>query len=69
MPPEPSPSVRVLIVDDEPLARRAIREVRRKGDGALCILSNGVEIPVSRRYRKALLGEFGDGVRYRDGEA
>lgn len=27
MPPEPSAPVRVLIVDDEPLARRAIREV------------------------------------------
>jgi hypothetical protein len=41
------------------VARHAIRRVRRTASGLLCVLANGLEVPVSRRRQKALLDEFG----------
>lgn len=38
--------------------------VRRRGDGAVCELSDGTEVPVSRRRRTEILARFGDGARY-----
>lgn len=43
---------------------RHVRGVRRRGDGAVCQLSDGREVPVSRRRRPDVLARFGEGVRY-----
>lgn len=43
---------------------RHVRGVRRSGDGAVCLLSDGREIPVSRRRKAEVLARFGDGARY-----
>lgn len=43
---------------------RHVRGVRRSGDGAVCILSDGREIPVSRRRKAEVLARFGDGARF-----
>ena len=43
---------------------RHVRCVRRRGDGAVCELSDGREIPVSRRRKSDALARFGDGVRF-----
>lgn len=43
---------------------RHVRGVRRRGDGAVCLLSDGREVPVSRRRRPDVLARFGEGVRY-----
>jgi hypothetical protein len=44
-------------------ARHIIR-VRGKGDGAVCELSNGLEVPVSRRRKADMLERFGNTARY-----
>jgi DNA-binding LytR/AlgR family response regulator len=38
--------------------------VRRTGQGAVCLMSDGRQVPVSRRRRADVLARFGDGVRY-----
>jgi hypothetical protein len=43
---------------------RHVRGIRRRGDGAVCELSDGREVPVSRRRRPDVLARFGSGVRY-----
>jgi DNA-binding LytR/AlgR family response regulator len=43
---------------------RHVRSVRRRGEGAVCELSNGREVPVSRRRKTDVLVRFGDGTRY-----
>jgi DNA-binding LytR/AlgR family response regulator len=43
---------------------RHVRSVRRRGDGAVCELSDGREVPVSRRRKADALARFGDGARY-----
>ena len=37
---------------------------RRSGDAALCELSDGREVPVSRRRKAEVLTRFGDSARY-----
>jgi hypothetical protein len=39
--------------------------VRRTASGAVCLMSDGREVPVSRRRRNDVIARFGDGVRYR----
>lgn len=39
--------------------------VRRTPAGAVCLMSDGREVPVSRRRRAEVLARFGDGARYR----
>ena len=41
-----------------------VRTVRRKADGLVCQLSDGREIPVSRRRKADVLARFGDAARY-----
>lgn len=41
-----------------------VRGVRRSGDAALCELSDGREVPVSRRRKAEVLARFGDSARY-----
>ena len=43
---------------------RHVRCVRRRADGLFCQLSDGREIPVSRRRRADVLARFGDAARY-----
>jgi hypothetical protein len=43
---------------------RYIIRVRGKGDGAVCELSNGLEVPVSRRRKADLLERFGSSASY-----
>ena len=43
---------------------RHVRSVRRSGAGVVCELSDGREVPVSRRRKAGVLERFGDGVRY-----
>jgi hypothetical protein len=43
---------------------RHVRSVRRSGAGAVCELSDGREVPVSRRRKTEVLARFGDGARY-----
>jgi len=43
---------------------RHVRGVRRSGEGAVCMLSDGREIPVSRRRKADVLARFGDGARF-----
>ncbi len=44
---------------------RHVRSVRGRGDGAVCTLSDGREVPVSRRRKAEVLARFGDGASYR----
>lgn len=46
-----------------------VRSVRRRGEGAVCELSDGREVPVSRRRKSDVLARFGDGARYDVGPA
>lgn len=46
-----------------------IRTVRRKADGLICQLSDGREIPVSRRRKADVLARFGDAARYKTSSA
>lgn len=39
--------------------------VRRTSSGAVCLMSDGRQVPVSRRRRAEVLARFGDGVQYR----
>jgi hypothetical protein len=41
-----------------------ITRVRGKGDGAVCELSNGLEVPVSRRRKAKMLARFGSSATY-----
>lgn len=43
---------------------RYIIRVRGKGDGAVCELSNGLEVPVSRRRKADMLERFGSSASY-----
>lgn len=43
---------------------RHVRSVRRRADGLVCQLSDGREIPVSRRRKAEVLARFGDAARY-----
>ncbi len=46
------------------VAANHVRSVRRTTNGALCVMSNGQRVPVSRRRRAEILARFGDGARY-----
>ena len=39
--------------------------VRRTATGAVCLMSDGRQVPVSRRRRSEVLAHFGDGAQYR----
>ena len=43
---------------------RHVRSVRRRADGLVCQMSDGKEIPVSRRRKADVLARFGDTARY-----
>ncbi len=43
---------------------RHVKGVRGRGDGAICELSDGREVPVSRRRKAEVLARFGAGARY-----
>jgi hypothetical protein len=45
---------------------RHVRAVRRRGEAAVCELSDGREVPVSRRRKADAVARFGDGARYDD---
>jgi hypothetical protein len=42
-----------------------VARVRGKGDGAVCELSNGLEVPVSRRRKADVMARFGSSASYR----
>lgn len=42
-----------------------IASVRRTATGAVCVMSDGRQVPVSRRRRAEVLARFGDGAHYR----
>ncbi len=46
------------------VATKHIVSVRRTAGGALCVMSDGRRVPVSRRRRADVLARFGDGARY-----
>lgn len=46
------------------VSARHVRRIRRSGDTATCELSDGREVPVSRRRKAEVLARFGDGARY-----
>lgn len=43
---------------------RHVRSVRSRGDGAVCTLSDGREVPVSRRRKAEVLARFGEAALY-----
>jgi hypothetical protein len=43
---------------------RHVTSVRRRAGSLVCLLSNGMEIPVSRRRKPEVLSRFGDAARY-----
>jgi DNA-binding LytR/AlgR family response regulator len=45
---------------------RHVRSVRRSGEAAICELSDGREVPVSRRRKAAAVERFGDQARYQE---
>ena len=45
---------------------RHVRTVRRSGDAAICELSDGREVPVSRRRKVDVVARFGDRARFQD---
>ncbi|MCA3217806.1 MAG: LytTR family transcriptional regulator DNA-binding domain-containing protein [Burkholderiales bacterium] len=47
------------------VASSHVRKVRRTATGAICLMSDGRAVPVSRRRRADVLARFGDGVQYR----
>ena len=47
------------------VASEHIISVRRTATGAICVMSDGRQVPVSRRRRAEVLARFGDGVQYR----
>ena len=46
------------------VAANHVSSVRRTTSGAICVMSNGRRVPVSRRRRAEVLARFGDGARY-----
>jgi hypothetical protein len=46
------------------VSARHVRRIRRSGDAASCELSDGRQVPVSRRRKAEVLARFGDGARY-----
>ena len=51
------------------VAREHVVSVRRTVGGAVCVMSDGRQVPVSRRRRGEVLARFGDGARYRGSNA
>ncbi|MCA3132755.1 MAG: LytTR family DNA-binding domain-containing protein [Betaproteobacteria bacterium] len=47
------------------VASRHVECVRRSATGAICLMSNGSQVPVSRRRRAEVLARFGDSAQYR----
>lgn len=45
---------------------RHVRTVRRSGESAICELSDGREVPVSRRRKADAVARFGDRARFED---
>lgn len=45
---------------------RHVRSVRRRGEAAVCELSDGREVPVSRRRKADAVARFGDQARFED---
>ncbi len=43
---------------------RHVISVRRTASGAVCVMSDGRQVPVSRRRRAEVLARFGDGAQY-----
>jgi hypothetical protein len=50
------------------VASRHVISVRRTATGAVCVMSDGNHVPVSRRRRGEVLARFGDGAQYRPPE-
>lgn len=46
------------------VSARHVRSIRRSGDAAICDMSDGRQVPVSRRRKADVLARFGDGARY-----
>jgi hypothetical protein len=46
------------------VSARHVRSIRRSGEAASCELSDGRQVPVSRRRKAEVLARFGDGARY-----
>jgi DNA-binding LytR/AlgR family response regulator len=46
------------------VAANHVSSVRRTTSGAICVMSNGRRVPVSRRRRAEVLARVGDGARY-----
>lgn len=46
------------------VSARHVRSIRRSGDAATCDMSDGRQVPVSRRRKAEVLARFGDGARY-----
>lgn len=42
-----------------------VRSVRRRADALVCTMSDGLEVPVSRRRKADVLARFGDTARFR----
>ena len=45
---------------------RHVRTVRRSGEAAICELSDGREVPISRRRKADAVARFGDRARYQE---
>ena len=45
---------------------RHVRTVRRRGEAAICELSDGREVPISRRRKADAIERFGDRARYQE---
>jgi hypothetical protein len=46
------------------VAQAHVRRVRRRRDGVVCIMSTGLEVPVSRRRQREVVERFGDSASY-----
>jgi hypothetical protein len=51
------------------VANEHVVSVRRTATGAICLMSDGRQVPVSRRRRSEVLAHFGDGAQYRGSDA
>jgi DNA-binding LytR/AlgR family response regulator len=51
------------------VANEHVVSVRRTPTGAVCLMSDGRQVPVSRRRRSEVLAQFGDGAQYRCDDA
>jgi hypothetical protein len=51
------------------VATEHVVSVRRTATGAVCVMSDGSQVPVSRRRRSEVLAQFGDGAQYRCDDA